>query len=40
MRKKNFAYGKDKAKFYLLENPIIANEISNRVYGVITCSEK
>ena len=29
------AYGKDKAKFYLLENPVIAAEISNRVYGTI-----
>ena len=29
------AYGKDKAKFFLLENPAIANEISNRVYGTI-----
>jgi LPXTG-site transpeptidase (sortase) family protein len=29
------AYGKDKAKFYLLENPVVASEISNRVYGTI-----
>ena len=29
------AYGKDKAKFYLLENPVLATEISNRVYGTI-----
>ena len=29
------AYGKDKAKFYLLENPVVAAEISNRVYGTI-----
>tara|TARA_E500000081_G_scaffold75925_1_gene77577 strand:- start:1794 stop:3431 length:1638 start_codon:yes stop_codon:yes gene_type:complete len=33
--KEKFAYGKDKAKFYLLENPTISNEISNRVFGVI-----
>ena len=29
------AYGKQKAKFFLLENPDIANEISNIVYGTI-----
>ena len=28
-------YGKQKAKFFLLENPDIANEISNIVYGTI-----
>ena len=29
------AYGKDKAKFFLLENPAIAEEVSDRVFGTI-----
>lgn len=33
-------YGKDKAKFYLLENPQIATEISNYVYNIIDVKEE
>lgn len=33
-------YGKDKAKFYLLEHPEIATEISNYVYNIIDVKEE
>ena len=33
-------YGKEKAKFYLLENPSVANEISDLVYDIIDVGEQ
>ena len=34
--KEKFSYGKYKAKFYLLQNPLISQEITHRVFGFHT----